>query len=81
MMGGRIRSSGLGQDRHGLWREACRELADDLNHDDRQVWELWKELAVCREFHSRYAMHRDVHEEQAHRDCREILDSRGRAPS
>lgn len=82
-MGGRLRTkaSGIGQDRHGMWREACRELADDLNYENSHVWNLWKELALVREYSSTVSMHRDVHEAMAHADCVTILDNRGRAPS
>lgn len=79
-MGGRLRSSGVGQDRTGKWEKACRKLAKDLGYEEVIVWSLWKQVALLREFYAVVNMHRDVHEQAAHADVETMLDARGRSP-
>ena len=77
-MKSRSRSSGIGQDHSGKWRKKVDALASDLGYETEGLWYWWSQIAAARELHHAAIMDRDVHEEQAYRNCVEIFDQRGR---
>lgn len=77
-MAGR-KSTPVGHDRQGIWREACQQLAARLGFTELEVWSVWQWTALCLE----YELHipRNAAEETAYERTLELLDKKGSVPN
>ncbi len=67
------------RDEHGLYRAACGDLAEAGGWYPEEVWSIWEQLAMMREFEMKVP--RAIAEAMALSDVRAVYDKRGSVAS